>query len=80
MQKPNNGIKSKIFSNFLDLDSEQIKSNNFIINRTINNCPPLSVPNSDSLVNDRLKYVNEKIYIYFKVVIFLLNKISLIKK
>ena len=80
MQKPNKGIKSKIFSSFLDLDSEQIKSNNFIINNTINNCPALSVPNSDNLVNDKLKYANEKIYKYFKVAMFLLNKISLIKK
>tara|TARA_B110000211_G_C13545592_1_gene321307 strand:- start:230 stop:472 length:243 start_codon:yes stop_codon:yes gene_type:complete len=80
MQKPNNGIKNKIFSSFLDLDSKQIKSNNLIISNTINNCPTLSVPNSDNLLNDRLKYANEKMYKYFKVVIFLLNKISLIKK
>ena len=80
MQKPNNGIKYKIFSSFFNLDSEQIKSNNLIINNTINSCPALSVPNSDNLLNERLKYTNEKMYTYFKVKIFLLNKISLIKK
>ena len=80
MQKPNNGIKNKIFSSFFNLDSEQIKSNNLIINNTINSCPALSVPNSDNLLNERLKYTNEKMYTYFKVKIFLLNKISLIKK
>ena len=80
MQKPNNGIKNKIFSSFFNLDSEQIKSNNLIINNTTNSCPALSVPNSDNLLNERLKYTNEKMYTYFKVKIFLLNKISLIKK
>tara|TARA_B110000495_G_C22386375_1_gene248962 strand:+ start:58 stop:243 length:186 start_codon:yes stop_codon:yes gene_type:complete len=60
MQKPSNGIKNKIFSSFFDLDSEQIKSNNLIINNTINNCPALSVPNSDNLLNERLKYANAK--------------------
>ena len=80
MQKPNNGIKNKIFSSFFNLDSQQIKSNNLIINNTINSCPALSVPNSDNLLNERLKYTNEKMYTYFKVKIFLLNKISLIKK
>ena len=60
MQKPSNGIKNKIFYSFFDLDSEQIKSNNLIINNTINNCPALSVPNSDNLLNERLKYANAK--------------------
>ena len=80
MENPNNGINNIIFSNFLDFVLKQIKSNNLIIKITINNCPPLSVPNSANRLKDKLKYAKVKKYKYFIIKSFLFKTISLIKK
>ena len=80
IQNPNNGINNTIFSNFLDLVSKQMRSNNLIIKITINNCPALSVPYSANRVKERLKYVNVKKYKYFIIRLFTPKKISLSRK
>ena len=80
MHNANKGTNNKTLSALLFSFSKHVIWNNFIIKITISSCPGLSVPNSESLLNEILKKVKENKYRNFIILWFFFEKISLIIK